>query len=817
MATNNFNSDPTNDSFEPLMSYFDSQGVNRLESANISSYGFDGFIPTVIQNRTASGILPGMTISLTGSSTGQNFYKVLSNNAGDREFTASPSNEIIIEYLDNDQLVQVLSASVNDIFSVSYENWDGKDLGTTGWYLGNSGNAIFSNVAVRGRVDATSGKVEELTIGSNYYPIADIQGVDIQSSSVTGNKGQFVMSTNTNRKRLYPQDIVQVSGISASGWTYTGGIPTTASTLFIYKNKIKVLTASYDGGTYKYHCELVQSGVITDYNLGSMTGKSGSFTFGDMFFGDYQTYGLSTPDIIEGFVFDQVGEGGTWDDYIPDFIDISGRFRLGGGKITFDSSTLNVTGNIYALGGEISGDLAIVDGGQIYVGNNKNSGQRINIRHTDLTGYTELGFPVFSLSTGSATSASPLIQSGGFDDLVAGQDPDPPWGVFWGFVPWTTNGHTAVVDSTVYKDGGQSLRVYSSSVTGAQSAVSQNINSLIPGEEYTISAWVFANRDLSLSGDDYVDIWLLSSSTTAGSRPEYFTSDVRIASLLGATAVASGVWTKLSNKFVVPPAPYAYHRLDLRTKSDQNTSVWWDTVEISKTKTTSKISGFFFNDGEMFAENISVISDGTITIGNISQNASIGSNPDPTNVPNILKMSGTDIDYRLWIGHLDPVKAGFTVSKTGHMKVGTITSSATYARTTSTAYVGIDASGNFSRYSSSQNIKDNIISIRNELGASVDRNKIISESPTINYRKILELSPVEYDKIDEPGYKKFGFIAEDVADKLPEIATYDNNQNPVYFDMAGLIAATVAIVQEQQEKIEELNSRVLQLESQLGG
>jgi len=811
MATNNFNSDPTNDSFEPLMSYFDSQGVNRLESANISSYGFDGFIPTVIQNRTASGILPGMAISLTGSSTGQNFYKVLSNNVGDRAFTASPSNEIVIEYLDNDQLVQVLSASVNDIFSVAYENWDGKDLGSTGWYLGNSGNAIFSNVAVRGRIEATSGKVEELLIGSNNYPIINIVGVNIQSSSVVYDKGQFIMNTSTNVKRLYPQDIVQVSGISASGWTYTQGLPTTASILFTYKNKIKVLTASY-GDPYKYHCEIVQSGILTDYNLGSMTATSGSFTFGDMFFGDYQTYSLSAPDIIEGFVFDQIGQGGTWDDYIPDFIDISGRFRLGGGKITFDSSSLNVTGNIYALGGEISGTLAIVDGGEIYVGNNQNSGQRINIRHTDLTGYSELGYPTFSLVTGSATNTSPLLQSGGFDDLTPGQDADPPWQSFWGFGGIGGGSMTAIVDSQFYKDGGKSLRVSTASYEGGVSAVSQDVN-LIPGEEYIVSAWVYSSRNLQIASGNYLDMWLLSSSFSG---PTYFTSGVAINSLIGATELTAGIWTKLTNKFVAPSAPTKYYSLHMREWLPASASVWWDTIELTKAKTVSTISGFYFNDGELFSDTLSIRSDGSAIFGRINTASAIGTNPDPTNITGVLSISGANPTYRLWSGHLDPTKAGFRLDTNGHITVGLITSSATYNRTDTTAYVSISAAGVLGRYSSTQRIKYDILPINTLLGPSVDQSKIISSSPSINYRNILSVTPVEYSLIDQPEGRKFGFIAEDVADKLPEIATYDD-EGPTYFDMAGLIAATLAVIQDQQKNIDDLKNRVLQLESQLGG
>lgn len=229
MATNTFNSDPANSSFEPLMSYFDAQGVNRLESANISSYGFDGFIPTIIENRTASGILPGMSISLTGSSTGQNFYKVLSNNIGDREFTASPSGDVLIEYLDNNQIVQILSASVSDMFSVSYENWDGKDLGTTGWYLGNSGNAIFSNVAVRGEIEATTldvGGTNGITYDGNTVTIG--ASVIINAPAVFGGGNLSASYTTYNFVSASYADLFK---LATSGQTIINGGNITTGTI----------------------------------------------------------------------------------------------------------------------------------------------------------------------------------------------------------------------------------------------------------------------------------------------------------------------------------------------------------------------------------------------------------------------------------------------------------------------------------------------------------------------------------------------------------------------------------------------------------
>ncbi len=440
MATNNFNSDPTNDSFEPLMSYFDSQGVNRLESANISSYGFDGFIPTVIQNRTASGILPGMAISLTGSSTGQNFYKVLSNNVGDRAFTASPSNEIVIEYLDNDQLVQVLSASVNDIFSVSYENWDGKDLGSTGWYLGNSGNAIFSNVAVRGRIEATegviegglslggsltastnvgqiilsssgifgstasgsfnlntisgqinitgqinakSGEISYLTVGDNNFPILNIVGASwVNTEGFSGaiilsvyqyaynpdipyfpNSGFQYPSTEAHLVQRYMAagDYFQLSGVSASGIGYNNSASLSQSALNNYLNgQYKVLTASLAQINYsssavfdRYFCTRVQPFEMSMPNLdfSNVTASSGSYTNGFLFFGEYNVKNGSAITRIDGVTFSSIKPGTTWNTYIPDFIDLSGRLRLANGLIRNTLTTASQTTNgLYVRG-----------------------------------------------------------------------------------------------------------------------------------------------------------------------------------------------------------------------------------------------------------------------------------------------------------------------------------------------------------------------------------------------------------------------------------------------------------------------------------
>lgn len=613
-----FENDSVDVGVQKIEYYIDKDSSLKFLAPYIASSNFNGTIPIVDTMLTASFLKPGMTIAFNGGGIGDQYFPIVSIEFDDLDLTDSPTNLITIKYLDADSIVTSKEIDKSESVAVRYEDWDDKDLGSLGWSITSGGNAIFSNVGVRGRIEATEG--------------------------------------------------------------------------------------------------------------------------------------------------------------------------------------------------EISGDLAIVEGGQIYVGNNKDSGQRINIRHTDLTGYSQLGFPTFSLYTGSATTSSAILKSGGFDDLVSGEDADPPWAAFWGF--WPPIGSAATVDSTFYKHGGQSLRLY---LIPGDYAVEQRAYGLIPGEEYTISAWVYSACALSVQKNELVDIWLLSASTTAGDRPNYFVSDTSLKSLIGATSVPAGVWTKLSNKFVVPAAPNIYHRIDLRTHvRSASFNVWWDSIEINKKSETSQISGFYFNDGELLTDYLKISSDGNLIVGPIKQNTVTSGTPDPTNITDILKISGTEQDYRLWVGHIDPLKSGFNITKTGHIKTGLITSSATYNRTDTTAYVSISSGGVLGRYSSTQRIKNNIIPINNLLSSNIDKNKISSEPTTINYKNILSLTPVEYSLIDYPEDKKFGFLAEDVADKLPEIATYDDN-GPTYFDLAGLLAATLAIVQEQQISIENLENRVLQLESQLGG
>lgn len=150
---------------------------------------------------------------------------------------------------------------------------------------------------------------------------------------------------------------------------------------------------------------------------------------------------------------------------------------------------------------------------------------------------------------------------------------------------------------------------------------------------------------------------------------------------------------------------------------------------------------------------------------------------------------------------------------------GQITSLPTYSNNDAglTANMHITSTGVFRRAGSTQRIKTNITPLNNVLlSSSVLEEKILNSSPTIDYKNILQLSPVEFSPIDQQEKRIFGFIAEDISDKIPEIATYDEDGVPDYYNINSIVAALLAVVQDQQKEINELQNKLNIIEERLG-
>jgi hypothetical protein len=442
VENNFFNPEEDNVALSNLSGYLDGNGILRLKDSNISSYNFDGMIPLVLYNITASAALPGMRFSLTGSAGEQTYYTIVSVANEDIDLDVVLSGKTVIEYLDDKNLLQSLSIGASSSIVVIREDWSNKFLGSNGWYLSSDGNGIFSNVAVRGRIEATEGKIDgDLTLGGSFtastnngqlilsssgifgstasglfhldnidgeinftgditansgvikkltvgagktYPIINFIG----AASVTPFGGNFILSMNSNStKRFYAGDYFYINGIVPKGKAYADGYEFSASPLF---NKItvgkdgtwsspytyKIITASYNTGTSidSYFCTLQQSGLFVNYDFSNLTASSGSINFGYVYFGEYASYGLTGTTYIDGMVFSTIGPGTFFQNYIPDYIDLNGRFRLGKGSIGYDGTTLNIRGSVSNVKNVVSvtasvyapGVAAAVDTNSVY-------------------------------------------------------------------------------------------------------------------------------------------------------------------------------------------------------------------------------------------------------------------------------------------------------------------------------------------------------------------------------------------------------------------------------------------------------------------
>ena len=135
--------------------------------------------------------------------------------------------------------------------------------------------------------------------------------------------------------------------------------------------------------------------------------------------------------------------------------------------------------------------------------------------------------------------------------------------------------------------------------------------------------------------------------------------------------------------------------------------------------------------------------------------------------------------------------------------------------TTGLDSVGITNAGRLRRLSSSQAIKYDITTLSKPLSPSVDTGRL-SDVATVNPTALLDVAVTEFSVIDEgepTDRRVLGFIAEDVADKLPIAVSRDANGNPAGVLDTSLLAALVAVVQDMDQTITDLRSRIEALEA----
>jgi hypothetical protein len=116
---------------------------------------------------------------------------------------------------------------------------------------------------------------------------------------------------------------------------------------------------------------------------------------------------------------------------------------------------------------------------------------------------------------------------------------------------------------------------------------------------------------------------------------------------------------------------------------------------------------------------------------------------------------------------------------------------------------------------SSQRYKYDITPLTGTLHPDVDADKQV-EAATVNPTAILDLAVAEFSWLEEglPTDKRdLGFIAEDVAAKFPIAASLGPDGIPIAVRDTPILAALLAVVQDMEQTIEDLRSRIEALEA----
>ena len=249
---------------------------------------------------------------------------------------------------------------------------------------------------------------------------------------------------------------------------------------------------------------------------------------------------------------------------------------------------------------------------------------------------------------------------------------------------------------------------------------------------------------------------------------------------------------------------------------------------ISGYATTGDIANFI--TGGQVNSNVTSISGGVITSGTIigrTVQSSSGSARIVLNNADTLDFFSSNVKrgdiYGVTVSGLDGlgITGALDVSSTIFglglsISSSTVDMAGVYANnTTGIDSVGITTGNRLRRISSSQAIKYDIATVTKPLSPSVDAAKIC-DVVTVNPTALLDVAVAEFSVIDdgEPTDRRvLGFIAEDVADKLPIAVSRDANGNPAGVLDTSLLAALLAVVQDQQHIIDDLTARIEALEA----
>lgn len=147
---------------------------------------------------------------------------------------------------------------------------------------------------------------------------------------------------------------------------------------------------------------------------------------------------------------------------------------------------------------------------------------------------------------------------------------------------------------------------------------------------------------------------------------------------------------------------------------------------------------------------------------------------------------------------------------------GNVTSQGIKNNTTaSSANVRINASALLLEVTSTVRHKDQLVPLTDDLQGVTDHGKLASFPASVDPYDVLTLTPTEFRSLAEgdDNARMLGFIAEDVAEKFPWAANWNEQGVPSAVEDRPMIAALLAVVKDQQATIQNLSDRLDALEA----
>ena len=134
--------------------------------------------------------------------------------------------------------------------------------------------------------------------------------------------------------------------------------------------------------------------------------------------------------------------------------------------------------------------------------------------------------------------------------------------------------------------------------------------------------------------------------------------------------------------------------------------------------------------------------------------------------------------------------------------------------TANAANVRVGASAQLLKSTSTVRLKDELAPLEDDL-ADVPTDKLADFPASVNPYDVLTITPTEFRSLSpaDGDSRSLGFIAEDVAAKLPWAANWDDEGLPSAVEDRPILAALLWVVREQQAAITDLRARIEALEA----